>query len=256
MKFFSWICFLWAIIMFSSCATQKRVPVNYLERVSDTSVVVIEAANATIRTNDLLSIRVYSMSINPATDIPYNLPETAGAAGGPGSGGFLVDRNGFIEYPRIGTVKAAGLTREELAELIRMKLQDQLLQPSVVVRFLNYRFTVLGEVRTPGTFTVPSENVTILEALGLAGDVTEFGKRNQVKVMRERENGQREIATVDLTSTAMFSSPYFRLQQNDVVFVDQAERRLRQQEQQQVVQQIQIATGLITTIALILNFIK
>jgi polysaccharide biosynthesis/export protein len=256
MKFFCLICFLWAVIMFSSCASQKRLPVNYLEKVSDTSVVVIEGSNAVIRSNDLLSIRIYSMSINPATDIPYNLPETAGATGTPGAGGFLVDRNGFIEYPRIGPLKAAGLTREELADLIRLKLQEQLLQPSVVVRFLNYRFTVLGEVRTPGTFTVPSENVTILEALGLAGDVTEFGKRNSVKIMREKENGQREIATVDLTSTAMFSSPYFRLQQNDVLFVDQAERRLKQQEQQIVVQQIGIATGLITTIALILNFIK
>ena len=125
-----------------------------------------------------------------------------------------------------------------------------------MVRFLNYRFTILGEVRAPGTFTVPSEKVTILEALGMAGDITEFGKRTSIKVMREDSIGQRQIGTLDLTSSQMFNSPFFQLQQNDVVIVDQAERRLKQQEQQQVIQQIGIATGLITTIALILNFIK
>ena len=256
MKFFCWICFLAALVVFSSCASQKRLPVNYLENVSDTIIPTgLVTGNSLIRKNDMLSIRVYSMSIDPATDVPYNLPEGSSATSA-GTSGFLVDQNGNIEYPRVGPIKAEGLTKEELAEVIKSRLQDQLKQPSVMVRFLNYRFTILGEVRSPGTFTVPSERVTILEALGMAGDVSEFGKRSTVRVMRENENGQRQIGTLDLTSSEMFNSPYFMLQQNDVVFVDQTGIRTQQQERQNVLQQITIATSLVTTIALILNFIK
>ncbi len=252
MKFFCWIFFIAIII--SSCRSQRRPPLNYLENVSDTLIMgSVATEGSKIKKNDLLSIRVYSMSIDPATDAPYNLPETGTSAG---SSGFLVDRNGNIQYPRIGSIKAEGLTKEELAEIIRQHLSDQLMQPSVVVRFLNYRVTVLGEVRSPGTYTVASETVTVLEALGLAGDVTEFGKRNTIKVVREGKDGQKEIGALDLTKPEMFQSPYFLLQQNDVVFVDQTDRRIRQQERQQMAQQISMTTGIITTIALILNFIK
>jgi len=139
--------------------------------------------------------------------------------------------------------------------VIKGKLQDQLTQPAVIVRFLNYRITVLGEVKGPSTFTLPTDHLTVLEALGLAGDVTEFGRKDNVKVMRE-VNGQREIGTIDLTSKEMFNSPYFRLQQNDVVFVDQTRRKIRQQEQQTLLQQIAIASSIITAAALILNFVK
>jgi polysaccharide biosynthesis/export protein len=258
MKFFCWICFIVALIVFStSCATRKRLPVNYLENLSDTTIPSgLKANEATIRKNDILSIRVYSMSIDPSTDIPYNLPEGQGTGANNTTTGFLVDQNGNIEYPRIGTVKAEGLTKEELAEVIKSRLQDQLKQPSVMVRFINYRITVLGEVRGPGTFSVPSERITILEALGMAGDVSEFGKRSNVKVMRESSDGQRTVGTIDLTSSQMFNSPFYTLQQNDVVFVDQSDKRTKQQDQQQTMQQIGIATSLITVIALVLNFIK
>ena len=125
-----------------------------------------------------------------------------------------------------------------------------------MIRFLNYRISVLGEVHTPGTYTVATERVTILEALGLAGDITEFGKRDNIKVMRENTDGQREIGTINLTNSDMFNSPFFQLQQNDVVFVDQSERRQKLQNQQQILQQIGIATGIITILALTLNFLK
>jgi polysaccharide export outer membrane protein len=130
-----------------------------------------------------------------------------------------------------------------------------LTQPSVIVRFVNYKITVLGEVRSPGTFTLPTDKVTILEALGLAGDITDFGRRTTVKILRENNN-QREIGTVNLTSKELFTSPFYHLQQNDVVFVEQESRKIRQQEQQNLAQQIGIATSIITAIALILNFIK
>jgi len=113
----------------------------------------------------------------------------------------------------------------------------------------------LGEVRTPGTFNVPSERVTILEALGLAGDITEFGNKSTVKVFREIDD-RATVQSVDLTAKDIFTSPFYRLQQNDVVFVEQNRRKLQQQQQQTVAQQVGIATGIITAIALIINIIR
>ena len=257
MRIFTGLFLAVIICLTSSCRVQKRTFSNYLENVADTITPIQNSIpDPLIQKNDILSIRVYSMSINPATDIPYNLPEQAVAGGsGTTTAGFLVDQNGDIEYPRIGTIHAEGLTKEQLSGTIKEKLKDQLTQPSVIVRFVNYKITVLGEVRSPGTFTLPTDKVTILEALGLAGDITDFGKRASVKILRENNN-QREIGTVNLTSKDLFTSPYYHLQQNDVVFVEQESRKIRQQEQQNLAQQIGIATSIITAIALILNFIK
>ena len=255
MRFSLFPVFLFLVFLVS-CKTQNSATYSYLQRIDTAQKMPINLPEPRIQKNDLLSIKVYSLSADPRTDIPYNLPEqTTGSGGSTATAGFLVDENGNIEYPRIGTLRAAGLTRSELAQQIKAKLEDVLKSPSVMVRFLNYRVTVLGEVKSPGTFTIPTERVTILEALGLAGDVTEFGKRDTVKVARE-VNGQIQVGYVTLTSADLFQSHYFRLQQNDVVFVDQTRRRVRQQEQQTVAQQIGIATGIITAIALIVNIIR
>jgi polysaccharide export outer membrane protein len=189
-------------------------------------------------------------------DAAYNLPQVT-ASGGTAAPttGFLVNARGEIDYPRLGTIKAEGLTKTQLADIIKQKLQGQLELPSVIIRFLNYKITVLGEVRAPGQFTIQTEKITILEALGLAGDVSEFGKRNAVKVLREN-NGQREVGTVDLTTNKLFSSPYYKLQQNDVVYVEQTGERIRQREQQRTATQIGLASTVITTIALIISFTR
>lgn len=257
MKIFNWLLLAVVALWGISCTGQKQLVNNYLQSVADTTASITTALpDPVIQKNDILSIRVYSMSINPATDLPYNLPEQAVAGGtGTTSSGFLVDQNGDIQYPRVGAVHAEGLTKEQLANEIQKKLEGQLTQPSVIIRFINYRVTVLGEVRSPGTFPVATERITILEALGLAGDVTEYGKKTNVKVLREN-NGQREIGTLDLTSKAMFASSFYHLQQNDVVFVEQTSKKIRQQDRQSLAQEIGIATSIITAVALILNFIK
>lgn len=245
-----------SLMILNSCRTQKQVTNNYLMNVHDTIIRdSIVFKQPVIQKGDLLSIRVYSLAngVDPRADAPYNLVE--GGTGGNTGSGFLVDETGNIDYPQIGTMHVEGLTREQLAEEIKKKLADQLNQPSVVVRFLNFRFTVLGEVGRPGTITVPTERINLLEALGLAGDITEFGKKNTVKVIREI-NGQREIGTVDLTTHDLFNSPYYRLQQNDVVLVEQTARKLKQQDRQELLQQIGIASSIITAIALILNLIR
>lgn len=242
------------MVLISSCRTQQKGFSNYIQDVSDTTIRdAMISKQSVIRQGDLLSIKVFSQANGMSdADLPYNLPEQ-GATGG--AAGFLVDPEGFIEYPQLGKIKAEGLTRDELAAIMKKMLETELSQPSVIIRFLNYRITILGEVRSPSTITVPTEKLTILEALGLAGDISEFGKKENVKIIRET-NGVVEVGTIDLTSKDMFASPYFRLQQNDVVYVEQSGRRIKQQEQQQIAMQIGIATSIITAIALILNIIR
>lgn len=250
--------FLLLSVLLAACGTQRKtLYTNYLQYGSDSSGKRLNMPEPLVQKGDLLSIKVYSQSADPRTDIPYNLPEpgTGGSSGPSATGGFLVDEEGNIEYPRIGTLHAAGLNKAALAQQIKERLASELKNPSVIVRFLNYRVTVLGEVRSPGSFTVPTERVTILEALGLAGDVSEYGNRNVVQVARERGN-EVEIGRVDLTSKDLFQSPYFRLQQNDVVFVEQNRRKIDLQEQQATAQRLGIITGIISTLAIVFSLIR
>jgi polysaccharide export outer membrane protein len=255
MKSFTFL-FIIIIATLSSCKTQKIVIDNYLQKLDTATTRVVSMPDPVIQKNDLLSIKVYSLSADPRTDMFYNLPEQAESGGGTSAAsGFLVDANGNIEYPRLGIIEAEGLTKSALAQVIKRRLDTILKSPSVLVRFLNYRVTVLGEVRSPGSFTIPTERVTILEALGLAGDITDFGNKNIVRIAREK-NEQMEIGYIDLTSQGLFTSPYFRLQQNDVVFVEQTRRKTQQEERQTVLQQVSIATSIITTVAILLNIFR
>lgn len=244
----------------SACKTENIVANNYLYKMNDsTGRLTLEVPQPLIQKEDLLHIRVFSQSVVPETDLPYNLPEPASASastsGISGTSGFLVDHNGNIEYPQIGTLHVEGMTREQVAETIRQKLVTSLTNPSVIVRFLNYKVTVLGEVKTPLSFTAPTERITLLEALGMAGDVTEYGDKTRVRVAREKD-GEVVLGMVDLTRPDFFTSPYFRLKQNDVVFVEQTQRKVKQEERTSVAQQIGIVSGVVTGIALILNLIK
>ena len=251
------ICSIFLLFLFS-CRTQREPIQNYLDKAKDsTATNVVNIPDAVVQKNDLLSIKVYSLSADPRVDAMYNLPEqtVAGSSTTSATAGFLVDNDGSIEYPRLGRIQVEGLTKNEVARIIKEKLDTILKSPSVIVRFLNYRVTVLGEVKSPGSFNVPTERVTIFEALGLAGDVTEFGNKRTVKIKREN-NGQVAIQSIDLTVKDIFTSPYYHLQQNDVVFVEQTGRKLRLQEQQNVVTTIGIITGIVTTIALIINLTR
>jgi len=251
MRILSLFCFVVSLFAMS-CTTQKNTTNKYLLNVSDTVIKDSMGIPKTfIQKNDLLSIRVYSTAIGsrPEVDAPYNMVEGGSATG------FLVDPDGNIEYPQLGEIHVEGMTREELADLIKKRLEGQLNQPSVIVRFLNFRVTILGEVGRPSTYTLPLEHVNILEALGLAGDLTQYGRKDNVKIIREI-NGNREIGTIDLTSDDVFNSPYYRLKQNDIILVDETKKKIKQQEEQNVVAKIAIATSLITSIALILTLFQ
>src|SRR5215218_2877994 len=248
---------LFCCVLFS-CRTQRAV-YNYLEEIQDTSfkksVYLIEPV---IQKNDLISIHIYSASLDPSVDQLYNLgnqqsQNTQNAQ----FTGYLVDVNGNIEMPRMGRLRVEGLKKSELENLIKSKLEGsgQLTQPSVVVRFLNFRITVLGEVGSPGVLNIPTERLNILEAVGMAGGVTEFGRIKEVKILREN-NGERQLGVLDLTSKNIFESPYYQLQQNDVVLVDQNRYKLRRTEQTRISQQIGFALTIITSIALLYNIFK
>ncbi|HKB43644.1 MAG TPA: polysaccharide biosynthesis/export family protein [Chitinophagaceae bacterium] len=260
MKFTRILLLLALPVYFISCGTQHKLP-NYLENIVDTSGKgEVKFPELLIQKNDLLSIQVYSVSTQPEkSDILYNLP-TSTASSGPGTlaGGFLVDANGNIEYPRLGSFHAEGLTKQELAAQIKKKLTEPvelLKDPTVIIRFLNYKVTVIGQVGHEGIVNVPGERLTILEAVGLAGGITDYGKKDKVRIIREI-NGKREMGIIDLSSKDVFDSPYYNLMQNDVVYVEPTKQKARQTEQALVNQKLTIALSLITTAALLYNIFK
>lgn len=141
---------------------------------------------------------------------------------------YLVDNNGCIDFPVLGMVKVMGLTNRECEALLRQKLQPYLKEvPNVTVRTSNYKFSVLGEVGKPGTYTTDAEKVTVFEALAQAGDMTLFSIRNDVQLLREDSLGVRRVYHLDLTQADVAQSPYFYLQQNDVVYVKPTRAKVR-----------------------------
>lgn len=241
-----------------SCSTQHKIP-YYLENAVDTSgKQEVKIPELRIQKNDQLSIQVYSLSTQPEkSDAIYNLPVSGGASGN-STGGFLVDANGNIDYPRLGTFHAEGLTKQELAAQIKKKLTEPvelLKDPTVIIRFLNYKVIMLGQVSSQGIVNAPGERLTILEAIGLAGGITDFGKKENVKIIRE-VNGKREIGIIDLSSKDLFESPYYNLMQNDVVLVEPTSRKAKQEEQNLVAQRVTFALSLITAAAFIYTIFK
>jgi polysaccharide export outer membrane protein len=249
--------FLAVIILTSclvSCGSQRKTQAYYLDRSIDTLPQSFVVPELRIQKNDLLSIQVYSASTRPEADALYNLPLDADGQ----LSGFLVDNLGNIEYPRLGTIHVEGLNKQELATLIRQKLVEPvelLKDPSVIIRFLNIRFTVLGNVAREGMLTIPGERLTILEAIGLAGGITYYGRKDQVKVIREKD-GMREIGYVNLSSDSLFTSPYYNIAQNDVVLVQPTGKQEKDADQARVAQRISFALTLVTVAATLYNIFK
>jgi polysaccharide export outer membrane protein len=253
MKILSFFIFpFFAVILFSSCKTQKAF--GYAEDFTDTSgKMQVKYPEPLIQKSDVLSIVVYSDAIDQGvTDAMYNLANSGG--GSEATRGFLVDLDGYIQYPRIGKIKAGGLTKAQLSEEIRKKVTGPLQNPSVIVRLLNFKITMLGEVSKPGPITIPSEKITILEAIGLAGDVSIYGKKNDVVILRPSDS-TIEHGTIDLSSKKLFESPYYFLRQNDVVLVNPNKNKARLSDQV-FNQRLGIAFSIINTIALLYNVFR
>lgn len=253
-----WVAFFAAL--FSSCGTQYKMP-NYLENLKDSAKLdTFKFPEPIIQKNDILYIQVYSETLDPKIDAPYNSPALAAgtasmSAGNPTLMGYIVDHKGEIEYPRLGALYVEGLTKSQLADLLKDSLSNVLTNPTVNIRFLTFKVNVLGEVGTQGPITIPGEKLTILEAIGMAGGITWSGKRDDVKVIRET-NGVREMGLIDLTSQDLFKSPYYHLRQNDIVIVDLNQRGRVTQNEQYAMQRMSFALGIITTFALLISLFR
>lgn len=223
-----------AVLALASCATVKDIA-YFQNRVVDNPEAIDKHAGIVIQPKDMLSIVVSSR--NPELAAMFNLPvvsyqagsETVAGAGQQRLMGYVVDNEGYIDFPVLGPIKVAGLTRWELADMIKTRLlNDGLLSDAVVtVEFMNFKVSVIGEVNNPGTYTLNNDKVTILQAISLARDLTIFGQRENVCVIRENE-GERVIYEVNLCDVGMFKSPAYYLQQNDIVYVQPSEIKARQ----------------------------
>ena len=141
------------------------------------------------------------------------------------SNGYLIDLDGTIQFPQLGKLEVKGLTTNAVSKMIQQKLLQFLKEPVVLVNISNFRVNVVGEVNRPGTITVPDGKITILEALSQSGDLTIFGRRENILVVREK-NGKREFGQLNLTSNSLFDSPYYYLEQGDVVYVEMKKDKL------------------------------
>lgn len=207
------------VLLLSACVSSRNVVYFDINK-DTTSQIQFPREEAHIQKNDLLSITVTSMS-SEASQM-FNMPNTvAGSGSNATPGGYLVDVEGNIQFPVIGVVRAAGLTKMQLQDTLTRILNEQklLLNPIVSIRNLNYKVTVLGEVLRPSVINVPSEKINLLEAIGFAGDLTLFANRKNVLLIRE-ENNQRTFKVMNLNSNEIFSSPYFYLKPNDIIYVE------------------------------------
>lgn len=210
-------------VFLTSCNTSKQIV--YFENVKDTTFYSTQTvANYPIKPNDILSIMVSSrdqeasMEFNP--HLRNSIRSTTATGQSSEQGGYLVSADGTINMPYLGKIKAAGLTQDQLKDNItNMILSKKLLiEPLVEIRYLNFEITVLGEVARPTVITVHSDKISMLKALGLAGDLTIYGKRENVLLVRE-EGGVKKTRHINLNSADFFNSPYYYLQPNDVVYV-------------------------------------
>lgn len=200
-----------------SCASRRDV-VYFQDTGNFETLVDNSKATTKFKVDDLVSIHI--SSIDPEASIPFNLFRGASEGGfGAEQVDYLVDQDGMIDFPVIGKLKIEGLSPDEVRKLLREQLSEYLKDPIINIRLRNFTVTVLGQVARPGTYPVVGEQISILEAIGLAGDLTLRGVRENVLVIRDF-NGTKVYTRIDLTSKNIIKSPVYYLTQNDVVYVE------------------------------------
>ena len=208
----------------ASCNSSYK-KIAYFQSLPDTIQVggaqpIAAYADPLIRPDDILSVTVQTVDLRASA--PINESNTGHPSNGdqkPLPGGYLVDKEGFIELPVAGKVRVGGLTTQGAKEAVRKAASVYFKEPVVNVRFANFRVTVLGEVSKPATYVLPNEKVTLLEALGMAGDLTIYGKRENVLLIRE-QGTEKKFVRFNLNETSLFTYPYYYLQPGDVVYVE------------------------------------
>ena len=213
------------VLAFSSCATKERMVYFQEENMSDTTNVQ-ESYSPVFKKDDFISVIV--TADDPEAAVPFNFPvdknvrtmtNNGYTTGNPVRKGYLIDENGDVSLPVIGKIHLAGISRSEAVDMLEETYSEYLDNPVVNMHIENFKITVLGDVVKPGTFKIPNERITILEAIGLAGDLQITGERKNILVIRER-NGEQVTHRVNLTSDDVLNSPVYYLEQNDVVYVE------------------------------------
>jgi polysaccharide export outer membrane protein len=207
-----------AAILLNSCASPEKI-VYFQDSEGQVINDTLINFEPEIQFGDILAINVSAIEAEAA--IPFNLYETPNISerfSNPKPLTYLVNIDGDIQFPVIGTLKVGGLTTKQIVDKLTKVLVDYIKNPIINIRLVNFKVSVLGEVKNPGTYIVENERISIIEAIGLAGDLTIHGKRKSVMLIREIE-GKRTFVTIDLTQKALFNSPHYYLSQNDVVYV-------------------------------------
>lgn len=221
-----------SILTLVGCGSSKNT--TYFQDVEEPGEVttLLDTYSVKIHKDDLLAIMVNS--VDPELALPFNMPMVSYQIGANSSVqqrvlGYLVDNDGNIDFPILGKIKVEGLTRQQLVDVLKDQLMglNYIKDPIVTVQFLNFKVSVVGEVNRPGSFNISGDRVTLLDALGMAGDLTIYGRRDRVMVIREIA-GERHIRYLDLRNKELFNTPYYYLQQNDVVYVEPNKRRAQQ----------------------------
>ena len=260
---------LWLLLLpflLTACQSYKKVP--YFQNVEVVNEVEQQEKlyDARIMPKDLLTIVV--SCTNPELAIPFNLTVASNAGIAVSTSSYvttqpvlqpyLVDNEGNINFPVLGELKLGGLTKREAEQLIIDKLKPYMKEtPIVTVRMVNYKISVIGEVTRPGTFTISNEKVNLLEALAMAGDMTVYGLRDNVKLIREDANGKQQIVTLDLNNAETILSPYYWLQQNDIVYVTPNKAKARNSDVGNSTSLWFSATSiLVSIVSLLVNILK
>lgn len=222
--------------LFTSCNVPRSAYfMDIPDTVSKKSLQTVPGAAPIVNPDDVLNITI--QTLDPTANQVLNqgnLAINSGAITGSGQNlsqaavaGYLVDRAGYVHLPYIGDVQVKGLSTVQVRDLITQKMSIYFKDPAVNVRFANFKITVLGEVRNPTSFLIPNETPTLVDALGLAGDITIYGRRDNIMLIRSNENGEKDIVRINLDSSNAVTSPYFYLRPNDVIYVEPTADRIQ-----------------------------
>lgn len=261
-------CFLPLVLLnLQSCITTP--PIAYFQT-SDSlkfqQLLKIQPKITRIQRNDILAITVGSLNqesneimnfanINALTTTSFPGQQMGGQRNQPL--GYLVDSSGHVEIPFVGRLKLLDMTLEEAANTIRTEVIKSLKDPAINVRFLNHKFSVLGEASRPGTFNLLDDRTTLPEALAMAGDLTIYGNRTNVMILREN-NGVREVAKLNLLTQEIFNSPYYYIQNGDLIYIEPVKAKGTYNDQRVQLAPIytSVATTAIVFISLLINLLK
>lgn len=248
------------ILFITSCASSEkaRQQLVYFKNIKDSSFAVAQAYDPVLQKGDILGLTVSGSILkkeaSEAILQSINRVKSSSGTENVSADGYLIDADGNITIPFLGNIRAEGLTKKELAAIIKEKLTKEIVDPIVEIKQLNFKITILGEVGKPGTVRVNNDKITILEAIGEAGDLKVTGKRENILIIRDN-NGEKQIGRINLNDGNIFSSPYYFLKQNDVVYVELNGQTLPEANLR-VLQYIQLGLAVVTSISLLINIFK